>query len=376
MTDGRPLEISALGPVRPPAAAVLDAALRREEQGFDAVWWADHLLHWFPDSIWRPELAPMTAKQPSPHVWMDPFPMIAAAGLRTRKVRLGVGVTDVARNHPAQLARTALTLDHLTGGRFILGLGSGESLNLTPFGIGATTPMSRLEEGVEIIHRFFRETAPIDFDGEHFRLRNASVGLEPLETPPALWIAATRPRGLRLTGRRADGWLPFARTAKDYARMLQQVNDAAREAGRSANDITPGLYARIVVTDDDQRALDAIDQSFLMRFIALTLPDETFAVHGAEHPLGRGAFGLTSFMPTELDRAQAERMAAAVPREVMHDTALSGTPDRIAGSLRAFVEAGVRHIQLTNLTPLVAPALAAESEQLMGEAISAMRATR
>jgi phthiodiolone/phenolphthiodiolone dimycocerosates ketoreductase len=364
-----------MGPVRPPAEAVLDAAARREAQGFDAVWWADHLLHWFPDAIWTPDLVPMAERQASPHVWMDPFAMIAAAGQRTSTIRLGVGVTDLARNHPAQIARAALTLDHLTGGRFLLGVGSGESLNLTPYGIPAHRPLARLEEGLEIIRAFFADPGPIDFAGDHFQLVDASVGLRPFgDRPPPLWIAAHRPRGLRLVGRSADGWLPFARTAAQYADMLRVVRAAARDAGRGEDAVMPGLYARVVVAESANEAVEAIDSAFLMRFIALTLPDETFRAHGAEHPLGKGVFGLTSFLPTELDRRQAERLAAAVPAAVVRDTALYGTPDEIAGQLASFVVAGARHIQLTNLTPLVAPHLAARSEELMGDAITALRA--
>ncbi|MDH3724913.1 MAG: LLM class flavin-dependent oxidoreductase [Thermoleophilia bacterium] len=370
-----PLEISALGPVRPPAEAVLAAAERRESQGFDAVWWADHLLHWFPDAIWTPDLVPQAERQPSPHVWMDPFAMIAAAAQRTSEIRLGVGVTDLVRNHPAQIARAALTLDHLTEGRFVLGIGSGESLNLSPYGLPADRPVSRLEEGVEIIRRFFADAGPLDFEGEHFRLSSASVGLRPVgDDPPPIWIAAHRPRGLRLVGGAADGWLPFARTPELYTEMLQDVHAAARAAGRDPDAITPGLYARIVVAESDEQAVQAIDASFLMRFIALTLPDESFQADGAQHPLGEGVFGLTTFLPTELDRTTAERLAGAVPVEVMRSAAVHGTPDQISAQLSRFVEAGARHIQLTNLTPLVAPPMAARSEELMGEAISALRA--
>jgi phthiodiolone/phenolphthiodiolone dimycocerosates ketoreductase len=370
-----PLEISALGSVRPPAEAVLASAERREAQGFDAVWWADHLLHWFPDAIWTPDLVPMAERQPSPHVWMDPFAMVGAAALRTSSIRLGIGVTDLVRNHPAQIARAALTLDHLTVGRFVLGIGSGESLNLSPFGLPADRPVSRLEEGVEIIRSFFADPGPLDFEGDHFQLSGASVGLRPVgDTPPPIWIAAHRPRGLRLVGRSADGWLPFARTPELYAEMLAKVHRAAHEAGRDPAEITPGLYARVVVAESDQEAVDAIDASFLMRFIALTLPDESFQVSGAEHPLGRGAFGLTTFVPTELDRSTAQTLAAAVPAEVVRGAALHGSPDEISAQLADFVDAGARHIQLTNLTPLAAPHMAGQSEQLMGDAIAAVRA--
>jgi phthiodiolone/phenolphthiodiolone dimycocerosates ketoreductase len=156
--------------------------------------------------------------------------------------------------------------------------------------------------------------------------------------------------------------------------MRDEVRAAARAAGRDPDTITPGLYARIVVAESDEQAVRAIDASFLMRFIALTLPDESFQANGAQHPLGEGAFGLTTFLPTELDRETAERLAGAVPIEVMRDAALHGTPDEISAQLSRFAEAGARHIQLTNLTPLVAPQMAARSEELMGDAISTLRA--
>ena len=135
------LEISAAAPARPPIDGVLAAVARRQEQGFDAVWWADRLLHWFPTSIWQPDLVPQAAAQASPHVWMDPFALVAASASAADRLRFGVGVTDLVRRHPAALAQTALTLDHVTKGRFILGVGAGESLNLSPIGMANEHPV-------------------------------------------------------------------------------------------------------------------------------------------------------------------------------------------------------------------------------------------
>ncbi len=104
-----------MGAVRPPADVAVGVAARREAEGFDAVWWADHLLHWFPLGIWDPELVPQAAVQASPHVWLDPVPVIAQAAVATDRIRLGIGVTDLVRRNPASLAQTALILDHLTG---------------------------------------------------------------------------------------------------------------------------------------------------------------------------------------------------------------------------------------------------------------------
>src|SRR5680860_1449030 len=106
MSQPARLELSATGAVRPPADAALASARRREDQGFDAIWWADHLLHWFPSSIWTPDLVPQAAAgQASPHVWFDPVPVVAAAAGVTREINLGIGVTDIVRRHPASLAQ-------------------------------------------------------------------------------------------------------------------------------------------------------------------------------------------------------------------------------------------------------------------------------
>ena len=368
------LELSAMGAVRPPADAVLAAAQRREQQGFDAIWWADHLLHWFPLSIWTPDLVPQAATQPSPHIWFDPVPVVAAAAAATRDIRLGIGVTDVIRRHPASLAQTALTLDHLTGGRFVLGVGSGEALNLEPFGVANERPLSRLEDGLEVMRLLMASPDPVDYEGEHFRLQGASLGLRPVDgRPPPIWIAAHRPRGLALAGRRADGWLPLATDPDQYAEMLARVREGAAAAGRPQDAVTPGLYARVVVAETREEAEAAIDGSLLMRFIALTRPAEAFAARGAEHPLGEGAFGLTSFMPTAYGRAEALRLAEAVPPEVVRDAVIHGTPDEVARAVEAFVERGARHVQLTNMTPLAAPPLAAASEALLADTVVALR---
>jgi len=367
------LQISAAAPVRPPVDTVLAAVARRQEQGFDAVWWADHLLHWFPSSIWTPDIAPQAAAQPSPHVWMDPFAMVAAAAGAADRIRLGVGVTDTVRRHPASLAQTALTLDHITRGRFLLGIGTGEALNLTPLGMRNTRPLARLDEALQAIRLLFSTPDEVDFEGEHIVLRGAAVGLRPYgDAPPPIWVAAHRPRGLELAGRLADGWLPLATGADGYRAMWDRVRASAEAAGRPGA-VTPGAYTRVVLAEDDATARAAAASSTLLRFIAITAAAETFRAHGVEHPLGDGVFGLTAFRPTGLSRERALALASAVPGEVVLDTVIAGTPSTVAARLAAIVAEGARHLQVVNMTPLADPALAAASEHLLGEALAELR---
>lgn len=352
---------------------VLAAVQRRQAQGFDAVWWADHLLHWFPTSIWTPDVVPMAASQPSPHVWCDPFAVAAAGAGVTDRIRLGVGVTDTVRRHPVALAQTALTLDHVSRGRFLLGVGTGEALNLTPLGLDNARPLARLAEALDILRLLFSTSDEVDFDGEHFTLRGAAVGLRPFgEAPPPVWVAAHRPRGLDLVGRCADGWMPLATNAATYAGMWARVTAAAERAGRPGA-VMPGLYTRVVLAESDDAAHRATVTSRLLRFIALTAPAETYRARGAEHPLGPGVFGLTSFLPTALGRGEALALADAVPPDVVADTVVAGTPSTVAARLAALVRAGARHVQVVNMTPLASAELAAASETLLGEALAELR---
>lgn len=363
-----------MGPVRPPAEAAVGAAARREADGYDAMWWADHLLHWFPMGIWDPDLVPQAAAQASPHVWLDPVPVIAQSAMSTTRMRLGIGVTDLIRRNPASLAQTALTLDHLTGGRFMLGIGTGEQLNLGPYGMTNTRPLRRLEEGIEVLRLLMSDPGPVDYDGEIFTLQGACMGVRPLgDAPPPIWVGAHRPKGLALVGRLADGWLPLATDVQGYATMLAQVRAAQAAAGRAVDAVTAGAYCRVVVAESMDAAREVIRNSLLFRFIALTRASEAFEAAGVDHPLGKGVFGITELQPMGIGRDEALAMAAAVPDEVLLGTVIHGTPDDIAAGVLAIADAGAEHVQLTNMTPLCDPSRAAASEALLGEAVATIR---
>src|SRR5262245_62039652 len=78
--------------VRPPLDPAIAAACAAEEAGFDALWWSDHFLHWFPPGVWTPELIPMARALRSPHAFLDPMPIMAAVARETERIRLGPAV--------------------------------------------------------------------------------------------------------------------------------------------------------------------------------------------------------------------------------------------------------------------------------------------
>ena len=368
----RPLEVAAYGGIRAPLDPALAGVRASEEAGFDAVWWSDHFLHWFPPAVWTPDLVPMAQVVRSPHAFLDPMAVIAACAVQTERVRLGTAVTDAVRRHPAVLAQTFLTLDHLSHGRAMLGLGVGEAENILPFGFSYERRASRLIEAIEMIRLLWSTIEPVDYEGEFWTLDQAILGAEPYgDRPPEIWLAAHRPRVLRATGRLADGWLPVFTDPAEYGTALATIRGHAADAGRVPEDITAGLFAWIVV-DEDHDAAERMLDNLLLRLVALTAPAEDYIRAGGEPPVAEG-WGLLHYVPTRVGREEALRLAAAVPEQLLRDYYIWGTPDDVVERLRSFREAGLEHVYLCNVTGLGDMTKAASSTALLRDILHGLR---
>ncbi len=149
------------------------------------------------DSVWVPE------------AWgIDAVSVLGALAVKTERIRLGTGILNVFSRTPALLGQTAATLDAISGGRFILGLGtSGPQVVAGWHGLPFDRPLQRMRETVEIVRQVVRRQ-PLRFEGEIFRL---SQGLKllshPLRDRIPIYLATLTPAGLRLTGELADGWM-------------------------------------------------------------------------------------------------------------------------------------------------------------------------
>src|SRR6202020_2363235 len=148
---------------------------------YHSIWLPDHMVSFWPDSIWTPEFTDLATASPSPHRHLDGLSVAAAAAVLTERVPLVSAVVDTVRRHPSLLAQTALTIDHLAKGRFILGLGSGESENTLPYGFDFARPVSRFEESLNVIRLLWESDGPVDFDGQFYRLQHARLDTEPYQ---------------------------------------------------------------------------------------------------------------------------------------------------------------------------------------------------
>jgi probable F420-dependent oxidoreductase len=174
-------------------AEIRDLALQAEALGFDSIWLYDHLLFRFPD-------------RPATGIW-EVWTLLSALAEATQRVTLGTLVLCTAFRNPALLAKMAATLDEISGGRLILGLGAGwHQPEFDAFGIPFDHRVDRFEEALQIIVPLLRE-GRVDVQGTYYQAPDCELrprGPRPDGLP--ILVAASGPRMLRLTARYADSW--------------------------------------------------------------------------------------------------------------------------------------------------------------------------
>jgi phthiodiolone/phenolphthiodiolone dimycocerosates ketoreductase len=335
---------------------------------YHSIWLPDHMVSFWPDSIWTPEFTDLATASPSPHRYLDAMAVAGAVAVLTERTPIATSVVDTVRRHPASLAQTALTLDHLSRGRFVLGVGSGEVENTVPYGFEFSKPVSRFEEALRVIRLLWESEGAVDFEGEFFHLEHARLDTEPYEGRfPSIWIGANGPRMLEIAGRHADGWWPAdIWSPDDYAAKLAVLRGAADRAGRDPDAIVPALILTCFIGTDHELA--EIMQAPLVKAFVLQIPAAVMREHGHTHPLGDGWRGFHDIDPGVLTRERVIDMLAAVEVETLLDVVPHGTPQQIARILHDYCEAGLRVPKLLDYGGMAGLAYGARSAAKVREA--------
>jgi phthiodiolone/phenolphthiodiolone dimycocerosates ketoreductase len=327
--------------------------------------------------VWDRQFTWLAAGRSSPHECFDYQTLLGYLAARAGGLRLGVGVTEPVRRHPVLLAQALVTLAHLTSRPPILGLGAGERKNTEPYGLRLSQSVSRLEEALQIIRRCLAGRGDLDFHGTHYQLDGAVMDLRPpAGRTPLIWIAAHGPRMLRLTGQYGDGWYPtILEPPAEYAAKLRTIRASAAEAGRDPATITAALAPILVVAPTERAAAAMLDTRFI-RFLGLLMPAAAWQRVGARHPLGERFGGYVDFVPETYDRATIETALGAVPREVVAESILWGTPAQIVHRLRAYGDIGLRYVAPVLASMAISPGAALYSAWALGQIAAALNGGR
>lgn len=216
---------------------LVDQAVRAEEVGFDAVLGSDHFHPWVDDG------------SASGFVWS----WLGAVAARTERVELATSVTcPLFHYHPGLIAQAAATVDRLSGGRFILGVGTGENINEGPLGFefpGYKERIERMDEALEIMHRLFAGEK-LDFDGKYYTCDKAMLYSPPVRPVP-IWMAAGGPKSATFAGTNADGLITSVKVpAETIESVITPFRDAATENSKAGSIMATRwtVFAR----DDDE----------------------------------------------------------------------------------------------------------------------------
>ena len=216
---------------------MITLARRADELGYDSVWTGE---------AWG----------------RDVFTVLTMIACHTRKIRLGTGIATVFSRTPALTAQSIASLDVVSKGRAILGLGtSGRAVVEDWHGVEYSQPLDRTREYVEII-RMALSGQRVEYDGRLFRLRRFRLPFSPVQDNIPIFIASLGPKNLGLTGQMADGWLPTWVHIDHLEGMRQIVADGAAAAGRDPKKV---VSAPIVVACAGDNAVEMDEATRLLR---------------------------------------------------------------------------------------------------------------
>jgi alkanesulfonate monooxygenase SsuD/methylene tetrahydromethanopterin reductase-like flavin-dependent oxidoreductase (luciferase family) len=239
---------------RPDAASLLDLAARAEQLGYDSVWVGDSLLA-------RPRHEPLT--------------LLAGVAGRVKRVELGTAVLLPALRNPVLLAHQVATLDQVSEGRLILGVGFAADVpniraEFAAAGVPFDKRIGRMMEGLRLCRALWTGE-PVTWEG---RWQVAGGTLAP--TPhrhggPPLWIGGNLPASLDRAGKWFDGWFPIAPDAATFATQWAEVKAIAGAAGRDPAALSGAMYLTLAVDEDAGRA-EARLHAFLERYYGQPAP--------------------------------------------------------------------------------------------------------
>lgn len=295
-----------------------------EKAGFDSLWYPDHVI------------------TPGPDVVLESFSTLAVLAMKTRQCVIGPMVVDPIRRHPSSLAHATLTLDNISNGRAFLGIGAGEPMNLSPFGLKLDKPVRTLREAIQLIKGVWGSTKenPFSFDGQVFRAEKAVLGLESIQKPPPpIYVGALGPKTRELTGELADGWVPYVHSLSNYGKLVNEIKNGAKKAQRNPDNIDMVANIPVLLLNDDTQNKTEVRRRLAIR---LLLESNTLRDLGWKDEIPP-QITQAKMIVDPLISKRLEKEADKIPMEIVEQIAALGTPAQIIEILESYKKLGATH---------------------------------
>ena len=328
------------------------------------------------ETVWEAERLGFEAVWAGEAYGTDAVSPVAWVLAQTKKIKAGTGIMQMPARTPACAAMTAMTLQALSGNRFLCGIGpSGpqviEGWHGMPFG----KPLARTREYVAVIRQILERKAPLEHQGEHYRIPYDGPGASGLGKPlrsiihgdPSLKIytASIAPAGLRVAGEVADGTLPFFMSpeqAEVIAGPVSPKGSPRAGGGKTLADFDFAPYVRVAIGDDLDRCRDTVRPNFALYIGGMGARSKNYYNDLAKRMGYEAEAAAIQELYLGGKRKEAE---AAVPDELIDETSLIGTKERIRDRLQAWKECAADH----RVGSLVLAGAGIEAMRVVAEAV-------
>jgi 5,10-methylenetetrahydromethanopterin reductase len=301
------------------ARELADLAARAETLGYDDFWLADERF------------------------FREVYATLTLAATRTSRLRLGPCVTDPYSRHPALTAMAIATLDEISGGRAVLGIGAGVS-GFKELGVNADRSAVAIRESVELIRRLLAGES-VTLEGEQIRFDDGRLDFAPSRANVPIYVASQREAGCRVAGRLADGAIMQGCVAEPLVRFFKDsVAEGARRAGRDPARVALVARLNACIADDRTAARDVLRPGIVRSLSAQRRDFFTFRTAGLEIPpaLANEIRGLAYTH----DPAPLMKIAPLVPDSLVDAVALTGPPAEVANDVVRLARAGMAEIMI------------------------------
>ncbi|MEM7338560.1 MAG: LLM class F420-dependent oxidoreductase [Actinomycetota bacterium] len=292
----------------------------------------------------------------------DALTPLAWWGAATESIGLGTSICQLSARTPAAMAMAAMTMDHLSGGRFRLGLGaSGPQVVEGWYGMPYPKPLARTREYVEIIRKILARDEPVSYDGQHYQLPHpggAGLGkplkstVHPLRNDIPIYLGAEGPKNVAMTAEIADGWLPLFFAPKDNGFYQGALNEGFGRPGaiRKANDFDVAAVVPVVINPDVEEAADAIRPMLALYAGGMGAKEANFHLD----VFTRMGYEAECEKIQQLYLTGDKKAAiAAVPTSMVEDVALVGPVDKIRDDLEMWDESVVNTLVVSGPPPVL-----------------------
>jgi len=263
----------------------------------------------------------------------DQFAVLAACATQTSRILLGTSITSVFVRTVPTIAMAAATVDHLSGGRFILGVGSSHKVQVEgEHGMPYAKPLTRVRESVEIIRQLLRD-GRVRYAGESVQIDGFDLWFTPLRPAIPIYVSAVFPKMIALCGEIGDGVILTRSTLATAAGVRERLAEGARRAGRDPAAVTVTTLLPAAVGQTRREALDLLRPG--LAFYAGFFPRYNRMM--AEHGFGDEAASIAEAW-SRGDRDAAER---AVSDDLIDATSVAGTPEECRDRVEAYRQSGI-----------------------------------